>query len=907
MPLPLLLRLPNPPALFVGRASQVRALESALLRGAVAVVQGEAGIGKSALVAATLHARFPDRVSRTVRVSLRDCDEPAALPVARALARLGAASLDLGAALADEAALAALALDLAEAADAWVFLDDAESAPAQQVEPLLRCFAAYARRARLVCATRAALADPDLVAQTVVVGPLSARDLEKLGRASGKDHLDEALARAGGNPLAFLRALAAPVQRRPLSRVGRAIADVLACTEGAVPEDVLLVVVDDGLPGIDELVGLGMVERDGGRLHALVPLPTPAEVDVERILATLAELDWPEGWLLSLRRQLVVAPHEALALCERRAGELLALGYPHALAALLAGRTEPALARLRLRCAVLLGDTRALSREPSLAASRDRELTLLHARLLLQDDRPSEALGRLTELARTDVEAALLAGQAALRLGDYEQARVRLEGARCEGPLAVRRDSLLASMYAVLRRPTEALRLVESVRAALPGVPGEERCALARSLAQAVYFLGHLDLARTLVDEALAHPAASIRTETGRLLQFVRMSLALEGGELAVARAELDRLAPWAAERSVQAPWIRLAHAHLELADGHLPAVQRRLDDLTSDPIMSERQTEVAYLRRLVDLERAAPFEEAEVEGDTIFARLHALAVVRHRVRATESAVTVSADTEHAELRVLHAITLAEQALAEGDAERSLRLSGDALRDARATGFGLHLAAALVLRGDAQALLAGWHALAETAHELAALGASAPSRALAAHARFFAEVAAPEPGGLESLAEGETRAARRAAAVLGDPAALDRIDARVVAVARARGLAPTRVTGSGERWGYAAGRVWDAAGQVIDLTGQPTPHRLLRALLSEQTATKEALVRAVWEERDYHPLRHDNRLQATVHKLRRLLGDDGEVPRRIRTTETGYTLVGRLRVHEDGGDPPARQ
>jgi DNA-binding winged helix-turn-helix (wHTH) protein len=91
--------------------------------------------------------------------------------------------------------------------------------------------------------------------------------------------------------------------------------------------------------------------------------------------------------------------------------------------------------------------------------------------------------------------------------------------------------------------------------------------------------------------------------------------------------------------------------------------------------------------------------------------------------------------------------------------------------------------------------------------------------------------------------------------------------------------------------------VWDARGS-IDLVPHPTPHRLLAALLARGEADKESLVVSVWGERDYHPLRHDNRLQATMHKLRRLLGDEGAVARRVRTTEGGYALVGRVRIGE---------
>lgn len=891
--LPLALRVPNPPVPFVGRAAQVRAVEAALVRGPVVVLSGEAGIGKSALVAAVVQRLAPPTV---VRVSLRDHGEPPALTVARALFRLEARGVELGVAL-DDDALSALCLDLAETHAAFVVLEDAHAAPFAAVDALLSCFSAFARRAKLLTATRATRAP--LGIPRVVLGPLTARDLERL-EAGGEGDLAaraRALAAAAGNPGVFLQALAAGGPDEPRSPAADATLSVLAALAGPVPVEVLERLAPGA--GLTELVQARLVDRDGGVARLLAPRPSVPEPP--GLVDALTATDWPEGLLWCARVLLSRAPSEAVTLLTERADELLGRGYAHAVVTLLDGRVEPALVRLRLRCAVLLGDTRALAREPSLGDD-DEEAVLLRARLLLQDDRPLDARALLEAWAPRVPEAALLSGQASLRLGDYASAERAFADPRFEGALAVRRDALAAGLAALLRRPDDALARVAAVRAALPSLPEAERPALSRSLAQAVYFLGHLDLARALVDEALASPAASIRTETGRLLQFLRATLALEGGQLDVARAELDRLAPWASERSAQAPWIRLAQGHLDLADGDLAGVLRRLDALAADPVMAERQREVAYLRRLVDLERAHPFEPAGPDGDTVFGRLHALTVARHAARSLGEAPAVDLDEPHAELRILARVAAAEHALAEGDAARALIAAQGALADARASGFGLHAAEALVLRGDALVLLGRSDAVAETAAELAGFAASAPSAAFGAHAAWFSAVAtARDPSPLEPLVGGDARAARRAAAVLGDEVALDLVDRRVVAAARATGLGPGRVVGAGEPWGYHRGRVWDARGS-IDLAPHPTPHRLLRALLERSEADKEALVIAVWGERDYHPLRHDNRLQATMHKLRRLLGDEGPVARRIRTTDAGYALVGRVRVGDVSPD-----
>ena len=45
-----------------------------------------------------------------------------------------------------------------------------------------------------------------------------------------------------------------------------------------------------------------------------------------------------------------------------------------------------------------------------------------------------------------------------------------------------------------------------------------------------------------------------------------------------------------------------------------------------------------------------------------------------------------------------------------------------------------------------------------------------------------------------------------------------------------------------------------------------------------------------WGEPEYHPLRHDKRMQIAVHRLRRQIEDDPAAPRRLITTPDGYAL-----------------
>jgi hypothetical protein len=60
---------------------------------------------------------------------------------------------------------------------------------------------------------------------------------------------------------------------------------------------------------------------------------------------------------------------------------------------------------------------------------------------------------------------------------------------------------------------------------------------------------------------------------------------------------------------------------------------------------------------------------------------------------------------------------------------------------------------------------------------------------------------------------------------------------------------------------------------------------LVHMAVSGGSADKESLFEAVWEE-VYHPLRHDKRIQMTISRLRKKLGD----PQLIQTIEGGYRM-----------------
>ena len=90
--------------------------------------------------------------------------------------------------------------------------------------------------------------------------------------------------------------------------------------------------------------------------------------------------------------------------------------------------------------------------------------------------------------------------------------------------------------------------------------------------------------------------------------------------------------------------------------------------------------------------------------------------------------------------------------------------------------------------------------------------------------------------------------------------------------------------------------MWIANGRTVSFRKKAMLFRVLTALADRGgAATKEDLVGAVWEEREYHPLKHDNRLHLAVSKTRRVLEDDPKNPKRLLATAEGYALGGRVR------------
>ncbi len=146
---------------------------------------------------------------------------------------------------------------------------------------------------------------------------------------------------------------------------------------------------------------------------------------------------------------------------------------------------------------------------------------------------------------------------------------------------------------------------------------------------------------------------------------------------------------------------------------------------------------------------------------------------------------------------------------------------------------------------------------------------------------------------IASRPEVSSRASRRARWLLGEEISLSASETICLesSLADHRACPAHGELDASECWGLdvRSGRVWLTDREVT--IGMGLPMRLLLQLIEDGSTDKERLICVVWDERDYHPLRHDAKLKNAIRKLRKLIEDDDGAPTRILTTDDGYSLA----------------
>lgn len=836
---------PAPPALFIGRAGELRALVSGLGRVPVGLVYGVGGIGKSALAyAAAASWRHPV-------VYRRISDDDRVLAVVDDLRRSLAAGAIID--IRDPArALEALALAV-EASSALLLVDDLHLLPPGEGARLVEQLGRALRRGRLLATSRERLPRSDgidrieLTLKSLDREPASAlwRSLDSLyGPSNG---FEAALQASAGNPLLLRRWHAGEVPSDDpvgdlvglLSTDERRAAGMLASTTLRIPASALVEALGaHGRAVVASLVRKMIVEADASGLsvHDLLRPRLLDGLDANdarachrRLAALVAGLDAdPVVRAREVVRQLGAAGawSDAGAYLLGVATELIRLGAARDLL-----RAYEAIPRPHRSRAVAIARARTMARAGSLEEACS-ELERLGA-----DGEPE------SELNLALAQVAMLVGQ----LTVADQAAARALAQPLEPTQLVRAQTTRALIWSHLDRGDEARAFLESAETATAQPKHRAHLALTRAF--------------TLwLDERVGVGEAQALIERARLL-YDDGADAYQAGALALPLVS----AVLAREGRADDAWSALDRA------------QSLLAGRSEDVLLTH---EVQFLRAAMQLELGRRHEALALtvaterafgaRGNVLGARL--AQVWRGRVLLVLGRVGEAREL----LREVAASSTALPSVQRA-VERSHRY--DPLVQLGATG-----AAPSPALAGRQRLFAALAAAAEA--DVAGVrqrlrGAAAASRGPGyALDRALVHLTRARLAAAQGDATGAARERRRAQAEAAEEA-----DAGLVAqLAAAIGLGDAAaepvvldVDGETLRWGA----------QSVALGPRPALRRLLFVLASGGNLDKAALAAELWGTA-YKPITHDNALWVNMMRLRKLVAPAGLT---VQTTEAGYRLV----------------
>lgn len=866
------------PALFVGRAREVSAARAILRDGRVLVVWGLGGFGKTSLVRSAL----PER-DRRRGVEVRPSRNTGLRPIAEAVARAWGAPVPT---FGDDEASAMTLVSLADARGATIVVDDGHFLDPSSLERLLRCFAGFASRGRLVVSSRERPDVPDLAERFLRLDALDAPSVGALVRACRPELSEEDCARvvslAGGSPWA------ARCMATGHARAGARITDDLdafaARAVGAmrwVDAPLSEEAVDRiaGRKGIGRLLeARALAERSGStlRLH-----------DVAR--DQLAECGAPDLELAGLALDRILddpAPSQACAAlilaaaCGRSAviGAIIARSGDSVLSAGLADTAFQALRdfppgvapAFRLACAARSGSRTALAWASAQDPPAEADAVVSWASCMVQCARGMEALGPLARAARSADDGG--AHRAALyfaRIVRTERsalealALLSLPRFACTQPTALHL-AVEAKALVYARRYDEATHRAELAVRVLEGRPERSDEApfllfcLFTNLGQYAGATGVLRVAPHLRDPAVL----------GRSELYMTTLHAMDTGDVPGARIRLQRFA-------------RLTEGHDE-ARFMLVYLRFRL----------------AWIMGDVDEARATDHEMREIATRTgrgdyqAWARITTLQLAMDDETAPSPATSADAARSASDLEslVLEVFERLARVMGGHDATFEDLTVPDSAVDA----WALHAR----LEGECRA---------RRGDVDGARRCLANARARAhAHGSFVSELEVVSTDARICERAGRTAEAsqlREHLSQRGRESGALRYCAR-----ETPGQAPAAVTPH-DRGGVVldAGRriARFADGRAISLQHHEVSFRILEEVLRQGgSATKEHLVRTVWQRRTYDAARDDKRLQMAVRRLRLLIELDPGSPSSLLTTAEGYGLADTPRRGSGRRGPP---
>lgn len=972
--IPLRYRVPNPPPVFAGRDVELRRLALRLGTYPLTLLLGAPGMGKTALVSRALHEAIPTR-GPAIYVPV-----PATRPAEDLRLVLGSAFFRMGildeqtwrSALNDLDAVSAVLLDLTEAHELCIVVDDAQRAEPTSLREFAHLLLRYASRSRWLILHDDAGFDARLGAEAVRLLELTRPELEQILelRAPALDAgaRERLVSAAQGSPWRLQQELVAAEEgvalesgSNLLQLAGADRALLLALCRAAVPlTDAQLesMGIDCGEESLSRLQDRGMLERqgDGFRVHELVreelqrsKVCAPDSAFDWQVAAALIDAEDPEAALAALRLMNELGLDARIAgVLERRGQTWIQQGYGRSLWQLLEGASGPHLERWRLRVAVEAASAKELV-VLSPPGSHDLQDRLLWGRVLFRRGQFEDALeiaaAVMQELTSSEAssqqraelgfEAALLLAGCYANTAQWGKAAEAFKAFPGHDPASrARRSLLLARSWTLAGERAAAEGELEALTTLLPKLPAELQAETKCGLASALYEVGRVSEASKLMDEVDAGPAPALYSEQGRQALFARASIEHARGDLDDCRDILAMLWPFVGSVSMLRPHMSLLDARCRYFLGELDGLDDALSEVSAygKRVGASNLSCVAENYRLllaVDLGRAGQVVTREcpvADPQSLNARMFHL----YRLRAQLHIAVAVGDPEVAALRlvpddatvadilqrvqraefpkvgVVNLGVAAEAALLAGRGERALELVDEAIELALELDLGVALGSTRAGRCEVLCVLGRVGELAAEARRLSVVADRLGSQRCQSDAEFFAAVARSDQPDIalwrrlasESLVSPAT--SRRVRALLGASVELDAYDQLIVEAIRALQHAERiRVVCDQQdiRWEQAWG-MWAQSlmvtlpdGRVVDLSKRELLGRLLQVLVRHGgRASKEQLVLEAWGEREYHPLRHDNRLQAAVRKLRRAIEDNPSKPTRFITTDDGYSV-----------------
>ncbi len=943
--IPLEYRLPNPPAMFHGRKPEMRWMTSMLKRTNMVVVAGLGGQGKTALALEVLHRNFTDQVPRVICIRPTPSGESLLGQLWRVFARVSSLEIAESVLRTDpDFALASL-IDIADEGPWWVLVEDLHRLADSCDENTLRKIARYARESRWIFTTRLA-PGPELNQHLLHLENLKPAALEAIAKTwdprLSRVAREKAVSASAGSPWRIFQALSGgnlddPTLLDGVAEPQHALLQALSVLGRAVPVPLLL----DVVPGTDlddwlalKRRGLVVGSAQGCRLHDLTrevaEVTGPSRQRCAALCRALLGSSSPELKLegLKLGRQLGTPMLELLGEPdkppERRAivDELIQCGLGLEFDSILAAERCDALSTVRMRVALNASAYHLFETIAPPATGSSNSARLLWARGLYVRHRFELALQSAQDLLDEvdSDEVRVLHASCIAALGRLTEAEELLQAFVPDDPdLELERVELLAAVYAGTGQRQRALALADQLRPQVAGLRGAALAKRCWKLVRVYYLVGQLEQARETLEwvtNEIGERGATLYQ--GRAVLEFRSILALglgrfdEVGDVQRRLASDSRSAPSALRDQLRGAQVQLDTGALDGLRARLRDMMARAEALAYGDALHSAMDKMIQLDTLV----GSPSKSVPAPGLSVqlpvFELQWRLGHLRWRILDghpwTAEADALLVETEgHPQQRGTALMTSGIALAMQGEHERANQQASTALHLLRQTGQRVLLAKSLVHACDLAWVSTQLEVHAQLTNELRSVSRSMPSDRFAASLAWHAALASGHPLRPEFVEEltrrGDPVIARRARALLGDSARLHAWDR--LHTEHLLGLSGTwqRVhstawSADGPVWGVDFHRcvIWDHEGSCHALPEGSAVLGLVRYLVSlGGSASKEQLVCCVWDESEYHPLNHDNRLRLTVRRLRTMLGPGDPV----RALEDGYALCGRTRTISD--------